>query len=82
MADNKFASPFREMAERIERLLEGEFAGAMLLVKPDGKMVAVVLADPSQDPEQFLAVCAAKIEIETAEYRMNKQGPTGQFRQR
>lgn len=80
--DNKFAAPFVEMAERIRRNDEAEFAGAILIVPPSGDPIAVMIADPTKDAESFWAVAAAKIEIATREYQMNKTGAGQGFGQR
>ena len=75
---NKFATPFREMADRIERNLPAEFAGAILIVPPEGgKPIEVMIADPTKDPEAFWAMAGAKIQIATEEYRLSKQGGGG-----
>lgn len=58
---NKFSAAFREMAERIDRGLETEFAGAMLYVPPEGDPIAVVLTDPTRDKEAFLSLCMGKL---------------------
>lgn len=60
---NKFAIPFRDMAERVERTLESEFAGAMLFVPPTGDPIAIMLTDPSQDKEALFAIAISKLQI-------------------
>lgn len=80
---NKFSAVFREMAERIERNTEADFAGAMLIVPPQGDPIAVMLADPTQDKEAFLALCAGKLQVATQEYAVSKpQGGNWGQRQR
>lgn len=79
---NKFAAPFTEMAERITRNDPKEFAGAMLMVAPDGKQIAVMITDPSQDLEGFLAHCMSKLQAHTAELQINKQGAGGSWPRR
>lgn len=74
MSDNKFAEPFREMADRIERNKTEEFAGAILIVPPSGDPIAVMIADPTKDPESFWAMATSKIQIATQEFHANRQG--------
>ena len=73
--ENKFAQAFRNMADLIDRNLESDFAGAMLVVPPEGDHIAVMMADPSKDMESFLSMCVAKVQIRTAEYSSAKRGP-------
>lgn len=73
--DQKPATPsdhFREMAARIECIKPEEFSGAMLIVMPEGKSVAVMMVDPTRDLEAFLAVCAGKLAIETTELQTGR----------
>ena len=59
---NKFADHFTQMAERVRRIEQKEFSGAMLYVPPTGDPIAVVIADPTQDNEAFLALCLGKLD--------------------
>lgn len=79
---NKFAAPFREMAERIERNLPEEFAGAILIVPPTGDPIAVMIADPKKDMEAFWGVAMAKIQIATNEFQATKIGGQHGFNRR
>ncbi len=79
---NKFSEPFVQMAARIERGLEAEFAGAILIVPPTGEPIAVLMADPSKDPEAFWAMASGKIAIATQEFQMSKQPGGGGFGRR
>lgn len=72
-AANKFAAPFEDMSQRIRRNLEAEFAGAILIVAPDGEKIEVLLTDPSKDAEAFWAVANSKIQIATAKYQQDQQ---------
>lgn len=74
---SKFAEAFRDMADRIERNLESDFAGAILIVPPVGDPVAVMINDPTKDMESFWVVAESKIQIATMEYRAGKQGNAG-----
>lgn len=78
--ENKFSAPFRAMAHRIERNEFEEFAGAILIVPPDGKPIEVMVADPSKDAESFWAVAISKVQIAEAEYRSNKTNSGQGFR--
>ncbi len=76
----KFSAPFKEMAERIERNSASEFAGAILIVPPTGEPIAVMIADPTKDPESFWAVANAKIQIAVAEYQNTRTNSGQGFR--
>ncbi len=76
-APNKFSQPFKEMADRIEKNDPKEFAGALLIVPPEGDPIAVMLTDPKQDLDAFWGMCAAKIQIAEKEQMMKAQGSTG-----
>ncbi len=74
---NKFSAHFRAMAARIEKQDEKEFAGAVLIVPPTGEPIAVMITDPSKDPEAFLAVAMSRIQIAQQEIMSAKQGGAG-----
>ncbi len=65
--DLKPAQFFEAMAARIERIPEGEFAGAAVIVPPagGGDPICLLLVDPKQDPIQFFATVKSRVEIVT-----------------
>lgn len=73
---NKFSEPFVEMAARIERNLETEFAGAVLIVPPTGEPIAVLMTDPDKDLEAFWAMANGRVQVATAEF-MSTRPQTG-----
>lgn len=72
--ENKFSSPFKEMADRIERNLKEEFSGALLIVPPNGEPIAVLLTDPKPDMEAFWAMVSGKVQVATTEHFAEKNG--------
>lgn len=71
---NKFAAVFREMADRIDRNLESDFAGAILIVPPEGEPMAMMLADPANDLAAFWAVAVSKVQLGQAEFDATARG--------
>jgi hypothetical protein len=58
----------RDMADRIEKTNEAEFAGAAVVVPPGGgEPIALLLVDPKQDLVQFWATVKSRVEIVTTE---------------
>ncbi len=45
-----FAAPFLEMAAKIDRNLKADFAGAFVIVAPDGSVASLLTLDPSASP--------------------------------
>ncbi len=74
---NKFAKAFREMADRIERNDPAEFAGAILIVPPEGDVIAVLITDPSKDKEAFWALAVSRTQIAHQEIVGQRQGGQG-----
>ncbi len=72
--ENKFSSPFNEMADRIQRNLQAEFSGAIVIVPPSGEPIAVLLTDPKPDMEAFWAMVSGKVQVATAEHFAEKNG--------
>lgn len=67
------SEPFKEMAVRIERNVEGEFAGAIVIVPPDGDPISLALFDPKKDGLAFWALVRSKVEFEAEDYTQKKQ---------
>lgn len=71
------AQPFLDMAARIEKNDPAEFAGAIVVVPPEGDPIAFMIADPSADLVQFWATCETRIAVRKAEIveaSRNQQG--------
>lgn len=59
---------FRDMADRVEKIGENEFAGAAVVVPPGGgEPIALLLVDPKQDLVQFFATVKSRVEVVTSE---------------
>lgn len=69
--------PFEDMVERIARIDEAEFAGAIVVMPPTGDPVAFLTTDPAPDLLQFWATVKQRIEIRAAEaiQAASKQDP-------
>lgn len=62
---SRYGDLFREMAERIDRATEAEFAGAMLLVPPgESEPLTMLLVDPQQKPEIFWFAAKNRVDTE------------------
>ena len=62
---SRYGDLFRQMAERIDRATEDEFAGAMLLVPPgEGEPLAMLLVDPQQKAEIFWFSAKNRVDTE------------------
>lgn len=59
--------PFEEMAARIAKITYGEFAGAVVIIPPDGEPIAFLTTDPKPDLMQFWSAVKARVEIRAAE---------------
>ena len=81
MAD--YAKPFEDMAARIGRIDEREFAGAIVVVPPgEGEPIAFLTTDPRPDLLQFLAAAKTRVELRESEVmaQAQMQDPWGQRR--
>jgi hypothetical protein len=59
--------PFKDMATRISGIDESEFAGAVVIVPPDGEPIAFLTTDPKPDLMQFWSAVKARVEIRATE---------------
>lgn len=59
--------PFTEMAERIGKNAPEDFAGAFVIVTPDGKSKSTLLLDNSQSAAAFWGLLQSVAEIALAE---------------
>lgn len=62
---------FRQMAERIEKVGDDEFGGALLVVPPPDQSgqnhaIEVLLIDPKRDPANYWAMATSKIQTAAA----------------
>lgn len=67
-----FAEPFGEMAERIRRIDQAEFGGAVVIVPPQGGRIAFVVTDPSPDLAHFWSGVQARVEAAMTEARQEE----------
>jgi hypothetical protein len=61
------ADHFTSMAARIERIDEAEFAGAVVIVPPEGEPIVFLTTDPKPDLPQFWATVETRVQIKKAE---------------
>lgn len=72
------AAPFTAMAARIVANAAADFAGAVVVVAPDGRTVIDLLSlDPSHDEVAFWGQVAARVEAAKNECLMNEQAKQG-----
>ena len=72
---------FREMAERIGRIADQDFAGAILVVPPEGEPVEMLVVDPKQNSGHFWMAAKSRVDAAFAEHteqaRMQQMGAFG-----
>lgn len=71
------AEAFRNMAAAIERNAEGSFAGACVLVAPDGEIISMLFMDQSAEPALFWGTVKSKIQIALDKLERAEQGAMG-----
>ncbi len=72
------AEPFERMARRICTNGSQDFAGAVVIVTPDGRIAIDLLSlDPSHDEVAFWGQVAARVEAAKNECLMNEQAKQG-----
>lgn len=59
---------FLDMAERIGRMAEGDFAGAILVVPPDGEPVEMLVVDPKRNAGHFWMAAKSRVDAAFAEF--------------
>jgi hypothetical protein len=62
---------FRAMADRIDRVGDAEFGGALLIVPPpdqsgQNQAIEVLLIDPKRDPANYWAMATSKVQTAAA----------------
>lgn len=77
MATNDPSQPFADMAARIGKIDPVEFAGAIVMVPPEGEALAFLITDPSPNIFQFLVSCETRIQERKADalQRAQDQNP-------
>lgn len=61
------AAPFLAMAKRIEAIEQAEFAGAVVIVPPDGPPIEFLLSDVAPNAAAFWAIAKSRVDIRTNE---------------
>jgi hypothetical protein len=72
------SAPFTDMAARIARIDLAEFAGAIVVVPPDGEPIAFLTTDPKPDMMQFWSTVKSRVEVratEAMQQAANQQDP-------
>jgi hypothetical protein len=62
------AQPFLDMAARIQRNADSDFAGAAVIVPPEGDPIVVMTMDPKKDGLSFWGTLKARVEMEGQEF--------------
>jgi hypothetical protein len=67
--------PFEDMARDIVKVVEaaGKFAGAVVIVPPEGAPIAFITMDPAPDLMQFWSAVKNRVEIRAAEAEQSAQ---------
>lgn len=68
------AQHFSDMAARIQRADPQEFAGAIVIVPPEGDPIAILISEaPHPDLPQFWSIAKTRVEIRLAEAQQKSQ---------
>lgn len=70
------AEVFRAMAARIEKNPE-EFAGAYVIMAPDGRVISHSFFDPMGDPVAFWAFASAQVQVAQVEAQQADEANNG-----
>lgn len=72
------AAPFRRVADKVETNRDNGFAGAFVIVPPDGEPQDLLLLDGNASPIIFWSTLKTRVDIALAELEQNeRQGPFG-----
>ena len=71
------STPFTKMAERIDANDRNEFAGAYVIVGPDGEAVTALMLDDEKDPGMFWGAVKARIEMKINQLQERQQSSSG-----
>lgn len=73
------AAAFRAMAEKIDLNRDNGFAGAFVIVAPNGEVEATLMLDGKPNDASFWALITSKAQIAIAEAEANQQAQGGGF---
>jgi len=71
------SKPFTEMAARIQRNEKSEFAGAIVVVTPDGTILSQAFINPTPDTAGFWSTAKAMVEVAVTDYLQAKDKAAG-----
>jgi len=74
--------PFSRMADKVVANLSNGFAGAAVIVLPNGETIEVLLLDSEASPALILSSVKTKIEIKVAEILEKERGTQTGFGRR
>ena len=74
-ADN--ATPFRAMADKIDLNRDNGFAGAFVIVGPNGEVEATLVLDNKANEAAFWSLISTKAQIAISEAEANQQQQQG-----
>jgi hypothetical protein len=67
------ASAFRRMADKIDTNRENGFAGAFVIVAPDGSAHSALLLDDAADAAMFWSTIKTRVDIAIGEIEANER---------
>ena len=73
------ATPFRAMADKIDLNRDSGFAGAFVIVGPNGEVEATLMLDEKANAAAFWSLIATKSQIAIAEAEAEQQAQGGGF---
>ena len=73
------ATPFRTMADKIDLNADNGFAGAFVIVAPNGDVEATLILDGKANDAAFWSIVTTKAQIAIAEAEANQQQQGGGF---
>ena len=77
LGERHLPGPFEAMAVRVGNIPENEFAGAVVIVPPDGEPISILLQSTKADPLRFWGMVKTEVEIRGAEAMQTPQDPWG-----
>ncbi len=69
------ADQFTAMADRLGKIDPAEFAGAVVVVPPEGDPISFLLTDPKPNAMQFWSGLQSRVELAAAEALQAQQTP-------
>jgi hypothetical protein len=64
---DRYVRPFEEMAKRIRKIDAAEFAGAIVVVPPDGEPISILLQSSKGDLARFWGMASTEIGMRSEE---------------